>query len=387
MRKLYRYLLILVVLGGTGCAATSPVLKRVTDAEKDRVLSGASLSPEISQDLQLPDEDIFGLNSEMKHFVTRAVAHAWSEDEQVYALLKAIVSPDKLALKFDASQTFTARETFEKRRANCLSFTIMIVSMLNYLGIHADYNEVDIPPVWNLQNDNTFVLNQHVNAIVMLPAGRRKALDINMPEYSLYYPQRKVDERLIEALFYNNRGIESFLTGDVIQAYRYTRKAISLAPELPVVWTNLATLYRHEGKFDDAEVAIRVALEIDPDNLIAISTAERNYRDLHEMQLSRQFRQRATAFREKNPYYRYSLARSEVLTGDYDAALKNIHAAIRMNKLEHRFFFLQGVIYKALKEENEADASFRKALQLALDPRQQNKYRHKLDMLRQDKLS
>ena len=335
----------------------------------------------------MPEEDIFGLTGEMKHFADRAVSHAWKEDDKIFALLNAIVSPDKLALKFDASQTFTARETFEKRRANCLSFTILIVSMLNYLGIHADYNEVDIPPVWDLQNNNTFILNQHVNAIVMLPGGRRKALDINMPEYSLYYPQRKVDERLIEALFYNNRGIEFLLSGDVVQAFRYTRKAIDLAPELPIVWTNLATLYRNQGKFNDAEVAIRIALEIKPNNLIAISTAERNYRDLHEMELSRLFLQRAEAFREKNPYYRYTLARNEVLSGEYDAALKNINAAIKMNKFEHRFFFLQGVIYTILKEQQLAGDSFRKALQLASDPRQRDKYRHKLDMLMQDKVT
>lgn len=382
MHKLrYIRLLILIPVFLAGCATTGSGLKQVSRAERDRILSGRSLSPAIQQDIQLPEEDIFGLDEDMKRFAEKAVSHAWNEDDRIYALLNAIVSPDQLGVKFDTSVTYTARETFDKRRANCLSFTIMLVSMLNYLGIKADYNEVEIPPVWNLENNNTFVLNQHVNAIVTIPVARRKVLDINMNEYSRYYPQRKIDEGRIEALFYNNRGIEFLLSGDIQQSFRYTRKAIELAPELPIVWTNLATLYRKQGIYRDAEVAIRIALELDPDNLIAISTAERNYRDLHELELSRQFRRRAVAFRERNPYYRYSLARREVLAGDYTTALKNIDAAIRMNKFEHRFFFLQGVIYTALEEQNHADASFKKALQLASDPRQKERYRHKMDML------
>ena len=76
-----------------------------------------------------------------------------------------------------------------------------------------------------------------------------------------------------------------------------------------------------------------------------------------------------------------TLARNDVLAGDYTTALKNINAAIRLNKFEHRFFFLQGVIYTALQKQNEADASFKKALQLASDPKQRDKYRHKMDML------
>ena len=381
LRSARLLILILVCLTGFGCASTTQGLKLVTPAEKERILSGGSLSPAIRRDLQLPDEDIFGLDKDMQQFADKAVGHNSEEINRVYALLDALISPDKLGLKFDTRETYTATGTFAKRQANCLSFTILVVSMLKYLGIHAEYNEVDIPPVWDLQNNDTFILNQHVNAIVITPEGRRKVLDINMKEYSQYYLQRKLDEKRIEALFYNNRGIEYLLAGDTRQAFRYTRKAIELAPELPIVWTNLGTLYRSQGKFRDAEVAIRIALELNPDNLVAISSAERNYRDLHEMQLAQQFRQRAEAFREKNPYYRYTLARNEVIAGDYTAALKDINAAIKLNKQEHRFFFLQGVIYTALQEQNAADISFKKALQLASDPKQRDKYRHKMDLL------
>ena len=245
MRNLYSIALFLVFLAGSGCATTYSGLKQVSQAEKERILSGTSLAAIIGRDVKLPDEDIFRLDDAMKQFVDKAVSHDRDEGKRIFALLDAVVSPDKLGLKFDTSETFTARDTFVKRRANCLSFTIMIVSMLKYLRIDAEYNEVDVPPVWDLQNDNTFVLNQHVNAIVTTPEGRRKALDINMSEYSQYYPQHKINERLIEALFYNNRGIELLFAGDIHQAFRYTRKAIELAPELPIVWTNLATLYRY----------------------------------------------------------------------------------------------------------------------------------------------
>lgn len=87
------------------------------------------------------------------------------------------------------------------------------------------------------------------------------------------------------------------------------------------------SLYRDQEEFDDAEIAFRIALEIDPLNQIAINTAIRRY------------------------------------------------------KKEHRFYFLQGVIYKAMNVQKLADASFNKALEFSCDQEQQERYRRKLDKL------
>ena len=374
-------LCVLALIAGSGCASNVPRLQRVSATEKERVMNGRSIYPGINLHEQLPEEDIFGLTDQMKQFVDQTVSGQTTTDYRVRTLLDAVISSAQHGIKFDEKATFTAREVFRHRRANCLSFTTMMVPMLRYLGIKVEFNQVDIPPVWDLQNNSMLVLYQHVNAIFTKADKRQEVLDINMEEYELRYPQHIIDDRTVEALFYNNRGMEFLLAGDELKAFLYLRKAIDIDPGLPFLWTNLGTLYRQEGKFRDAEITYRIALEIDPVNLVAMSKAERNYRDLGDFTLAEQYRKRAERFRQNNPYYRYSLARDEVLAGNYKAALEDINAAIDRYKMEHRFYFLQGLIFSALAEKKQADASFKKALELAPSEKQQERYRSKLEKI------
>ena len=372
---------VLALLAGSGCASDLPRLKSVSAVEKQQVMDGTSLFPGINLAGKLPGQDILGLSAPMQQFADKAVAGITDQDQQIQALLKAVFAADGLGMKYDEGATLTAREAFQQHRVNCLSFTTFMVSMLRYLGINVSFNQVDIPPVWDLQDKDMLVLYQHVNAIAVERDNRREVIDINMEDYDSFYPQHSIDDRTIQALFYNNRGMENLLDGDELQAFLYLRKALEIDPDLPFIWTNLGTLYRKRGKLDIAEVAYRIALQLDPDNLVAISKAGRNYRDMGKLKLAQQFNNRAKMFRQNNPYYLYSRARDEVLSGDYGIALDDINAAIRRYRREHRFYFLQGVIYTALSERKQADASFKKALELSTSQRQKNTYQTKIDKL------
>ena len=145
---------ILSLIVDSGCATTGQVLNRVTDAEKKLVLSGSSLSLSEADLHDLPQENVMGLTDEMKAFVSHAISRYRGQGETLRALLEAIISPRQLGLQYDGSATYTASETFKNRRANCLSFTTMIISMLRYAGLKAEFNDVDIPPVWDLHNNN-----------------------------------------------------------------------------------------------------------------------------------------------------------------------------------------------------------------------------------------
>jgi len=378
MRNLILVIFTLLLL--PGCAVNAPRLARVTTAEMGEVLAGDTLISGDDQALELPESDLFGLSADMKQFVDVTVAGLGSEDEKIRALLEAVLSPDRLGVKYDDRATYTASEAFQQRRVNCLSFTIMMVTMLRYLGMDVAFNQVEVPPIWDLQGES-LLLSQHVNALVTKTYGASKVVDINMQEYELYYPQRTINDRVIAAMYYNNRGMELMLAGDVRRSFLYLHKALKLAPELPYIWTNLGTLYRARGRLSEAEIAYRLALQREPDNLIAISKAQRNYTDLGDVQKAEYFRQRAVQFREKNPYYHYARAKDEVLRGDYSGALADVQVAINMYKKEHRFFFLQGVIYSALTDRGRADASFKKALELTASQQQQEAYRRKMEKL------
>ena len=376
----YLFSIITTLLFLAGCAANIPKLPKVTAAEQARVVAGAVLSLTAESYTPLPEVDIFESSDGMKRFVNTNVARWMTEDQKIRALLEAVLSPVQLGVRYEENATYTAREAFQQRRVNCLSFTIIMVSMLRYIGMTVAFNQVDVPPIWDLQGD-TLILSGHVNAMVTRSAGGRKVVDINMQEYEKYYPQREVDDRIVAALYYNNRGMELMLAGDVLQSFRHLLKALELAPELPYIWTNLGTLYREQGRYAEAEIAYRLALERDPDNLVAISKAERNYSDLGDARMSAYFRERAVAFRQKNPYYLYSMAQNDLRKGNYVVALTSIQTAISRYNKEHRFFFLQGLIYSALADRKQADASFKKALELTSSRQQQDAYRRKMEKL------
>lgn len=372
---------MLLLTLNTGCASGDQGLKRVTDVERSQVLSGSALSLDSAHSQSLPDEDVMGLTDDMKVFVRKVITHYRSQGEKLAALLNAIISPLRLGLVYDGTASFTASETFKKKRANCLSFTTMVISMLRYAGLQAEFNDVDIPPVWDLQNNNMLIMSRHVNAVVTWSDGGREVVDINMDEYNFHYPQHRVSDDTAVAQYYNNRGVEFLLHNNIEDAFRYLRKSVDLAPNVPYIWINLGALYRNQGRLKEAEIAYREALQINPENLVAISGAERIYRDLGLMELSAKFERQAKYFRQKNPYYLYKVAMDAFLAGDYQRALDNIHAAIRRYDKEHRFYFLQGVIYKAKDMHEQAISSFDMAIKLSSSRNQADKYRRKFEKI------
>lgn len=365
----------------SGCADGVSRLKPVMEADLNHVLSGVALFGKEAVNLEPPGEDVLELDPEVTAFIDRVTQGIRSNQRKLEVFLEALFDPGQLALEFDDRATFTASEVFRTHRANCLSFTTLVVPASRYLGIKTVFNEVDVPPVWDLQNRDMLILYHHVNAIVEWGAGRRQVIDINMSEYEVQLEQRIISDQVAEAQYFSNRAMQYLIDDKRSDAFRYLRKALELAPELSFLWVNLGAIYRQQDLQQEAETAYRRALELAPDSLIAISNLERVYQALGKVEEAGYFHEVALQFRNRNPYYLYTLAMSAYTAGEYHAAMKNIGQAIRRFPGEHRFYFLQGAIYSALGDTVKADDSFKRALELTSDQEQETKYRRKIDML------
>ncbi|OGT71787.1 MAG: hypothetical protein A3I78_07890 [Gammaproteobacteria bacterium RIFCSPLOWO2_02_FULL_56_15] len=382
-----KWLFMMVLsLGISGCATGIARLQPATEADLEHVLSGVVLFGKESVDLELPVENVLGLDTEVTDFLDRVTRGIRSDQQKLKVFLKALFDPLQLAMVYEDRATLTASEVFRERKANCLSFTTLIVPALRYLGIQAAFNEVDVPPVWDLQNRDMLILYHHVNAIAERSDGRRQVVDINMAEFDVLYPQRMISDQVAEAQYFNNRAMQYLMEDNFRDAFRYLRKALELAPDLSFLWVNLGAIYRKQDRLMEAETAYRRALEIAPDSLIAISNLERVYQALGKIEEAGLFRRAAAQFRNRNPYYLYTLAMSSYVAQEHLAALENIRLAIRRFPGEHRFYFLQGAIYSALGDAVKADDSFNSALELSSDQEQERKYRRKIDRLHWDGL-
>ena len=88
-----------------------------------------------------------------------------------------------------------------------------------------------------------------------------------------------------------------------------------------------------------------------------------------------------TWHRNRNPYYRYSLARQAFLDRDYEQAIYHLEFAVRKKKWEDSFYFLMGLSYLQLGDERSARHWLEKAEKIAQDDALKRNYRSKIDLL------
>jgi len=297
------------------------------------------------------------------------------------ALLRSILYPSGLDLKYDARATFTAEETFHHARANCLSFTNLFIAMARHVGMHVQYNEVDVPPIWDLVNGKTLVLNKHVNALVTRRDRVRHVVDLRLEEFEFYYEQRTISDQLAFAQHYNNKAMGYLVAGEYVDALRYLVKALTLQPKVSYLWNNLGALYRRAGNLQAAEKSYLIALSENSGDLTAYSNLARFYKDTGDEKLAAYFEQKVHYYRMQNPYFLYGLSQQAFVEKDYELARKYAMKAIHHYDKEHRFFFLLGAIYQQIGNKELATVNFNKALELSGDREQQARYKNKMDRL------
>jgi Flp pilus assembly protein TadD len=130
-----------------------------------------------------------------------------------------------------------------------------------------------------------------------------------------------------------------------------------------------------------AEAAHLQALAGNPSDFVAMS----NLASLYERQGDRA---RATAYREKvivhrnrNPYYRFQLAREAFEKGDYDAAIDLVNDAIRKKRNEDQFYFLLGMSYLKKGDPKAARRWISRAEEVAATDALKRRYASKMDIL------
>ena len=371
--------LLVIFLFVSGCATIGNISSLSQD-QVEWLLSGRALDGNEIDHKNLPDERILYLSPEMRRYAEHAVS-GYEGRDRVTALVSALIGNSGLGLRYDAHATFTAEEVFAHGSANCLSFTNLFIAMARYVDMDAQYNEVDVPPIWDMRSNNTLVLNKHINAMVTRQQRFRHVIDLNSEEYEQHYEQRNIDDSMALAQHYNNKAMGYLIKNEFTEALRYMVKAIEVEPGVSFLWNNLGSLYRRAGNREAAELSYRAAIDNNEDDLVAMSNIARLYRDNGNLELALYYEEKAEEYRMQNPYFLYNIAQKAFVQRDYDSAREHIEDAIGRYDKEHRFFFLLGAILERTGQHQEAYAHFNKALELSSNHDQQARYRRKMDRL------
>jgi Flp pilus assembly protein TadD len=347
----------------------------------DELLAGASLGVAKNSPASVVEEqEVLAVSAGMQEFLDANVHRRSDDNLKLRQLVSAIVGSHTFDVEYD-DRTRTASETFRMRRGNCLSFANMFVAMARHVGLNVEYQEVEIPPDWTLDND-TYVLNQHVNVRVDLGPDGMRVVDFNIGDFKSSYELRTISDRLALAHYYNNIGVERMQAGDSAAALASFRQAIANGDrQFSPAWTNLGTLYLRNGLRAHAEAAYLQALQVSGGDLVAMSNLARLYELSGERERAAAYQKRVIHHRMLNPYYRYELARRAHAAQNYDGAIGHLKYAIRKRPKEDQFYFLLGMTYL---QKGNADAARRwlaRAQEVAATDALKRKYSSKIDVL------
>ncbi|MGH1372247.1 MAG: tetratricopeptide repeat protein [Cellvibrionaceae bacterium] len=368
-----------------GCAHSPTLETSISAAETEHILQGGvffpdSTSSDFTEDVDLLGESVLTLNDDMRLFVDLYVDTDVNSGAKLRQLLKAIFHGGMLGLEYDPLKTYSAADTFYFQQGNCLSFTNMFVALGREAGLKVWFNEVKVPPTWDMQSASTHVYYRHMNAVVQTTRGRH-IIDLNMENYDLDYPQQRVSDDYAMAQFFNNRAMELLFEERWQASFRHLRAALELQPEQAFLWGNLGSLYRRAQHFPEAELAFLKSLELDSRNLMAMSNLSRLYRQLGRESDAETFENKVVYHRRNNPYYRYYQAQQALDSRQLVEAFNHVKAAIDGYDKDHRFHFLAAKVSSAQGDLARAQKYLQRATQLTKDQDQKDRYNHKLDTL------
>lgn len=327
--------------------------------------------------------DILEVTPEMAAFLDREVGDVGNRLARTKRLTQVILDEDQFNLVYDDS-TRTAKETFEARHGNCLSFTNMFIAMARYLNIQANYQEVETPPDWSLAGES-FMFSQHVNVHVDLGISLIEVVDFYGYDSGTPKKQQIISDSRGRAHYYNNIGVDFMLNGDTPDAFLNFRHSIGADKSFAPAWINLGILHRRAGLPTYAEAAYLEALDIEPSNMIAMSNLSNLYEQEGYAQLAAFYQERVQAHRLRNPYYRYTLAQAAVMDGDYAAAIEHLNFAIKTLPEDDRFYSLLSISYLMSGDRAQALRWMEKAASVAVQDSDRNRYENKLRWLMNQK--
>jgi len=295
----------------------------------------------------------------------RVIAPGYSREQRVERLVHLIFDDDGMALTYDPYATQTLTETWQNRRANCLSFTLLFVTLARAAGIDARVQEVAQVVTW-FQDQGVIYSVGHVNAGVNF-RGRIAVVDLDRNVlYDRYGPQPVSQERAL-AHFYNNRGAMHMTDGDAVQARAYFQAALAMDPAFVSGWNNLGVLDARSGNLAQAERDYRTALQLKPRNAPSLTNAAALYRRLGDTHQAALLAKRLQQVQRDDPFVQFRLGNQAEQRRDYAAAIGYYRRAVRMYDTAHQFHFGLARAYFLAGDTRRASREMARARDLAGD--------------------
>ncbi|MBN1295477.1 tetratricopeptide repeat protein [bacterium] len=291
----------------------------------------AMLSSRFEDDALAQIEIPFETSREMVAFAEDAAGDEINSIDKSINIVQAIISRWELDVEYERIADFTAEEVFHHtRKANCLSFTHLFVSLARAVHVQAHY--VDVRFESQMTEKNIIISNHHICAGVY-DGAEFFLIDFDPNPEKNYRVYRVIDDLEALAHHYNNLAINEYAifqeTYD--DALIMLDTALTIKPDFYRAMNNKGAVFSLMNRNGDAERAFRDALAIEP----SMPEANANLASLLMKQGKGTeaivYAHRAVSMRPSNADYRYRLALVYLHGGYYAAAYKQFRWITRHN--------------------------------------------------------
>ncbi|KOE98659.1 tetratricopeptide repeat protein [Stenotrophomonas geniculata] len=328
-------------------------------------------------------EEVFAIPADLRAMLQKQVIQrSYSRDQRLQALVEMIFDQHGLDLQYDANATYTVSDIWQHRRANCLAFTLLFVTLAREAGIQARVQEVGQVVSWYQDQDQDAGVVYsvgHVNAGVDV-GGRFGTVDLDR---NVLYDRRgpvPVSRARALAHFYNNRGAERLADGDFGGARAFFDASVAQDSGFAPVWNNLGVLDHREGNNEAARQALDRSLQLDGRQDAALTNASALFRSLGLTAQAQSLERRLKSVQREDPFAQYMFGAKAERAGQLDQAIRYYRQAVRLYDTAHQFHFGLARVYFLAGQLKRADRELLRAQELGGAP-EQARYQAKLDSL------
>jgi Flp pilus assembly protein TadD len=347
------------VLVLAGCAASAPRLIYLTPAEWAVQVRAHGIDPhEVA--------DPLAVTAEMRADARR-LAGSGTITDQLDRLRQSLFVATDEPFRYEAHATLTAAEAFYRREGNCLAFTNLFVALGRSLGARITTALV-LRVQGSEREGDLIVVNTHVVAFLDY-GGRTATYDFDRSREGRATALRPLDDLWITALYLNNKGADALRSGRTALAVQYFSDAVRLAPEFAAAWGNLGVARRRAGDIRGAFEAYERALSIEHDNPTVLTNLATLYRSQGRDREAR-MALAAASLSKASPHVLVVRADLEFVQGRVQKALKLYNRARREYPGLTDAWIGRARAEIALGHQRRAQRSIDRAL--ALDPSSQD---------------
>lgn len=325
--------------------------------------------------------DVFAIPPPLRAMLqAQVITRRNSREQRLQSLVEMIFDRQGLDLQYDPNATYTVSEIWQQRRANCLAFTLLFVTLAREAGIQARVQEVDRVVSWYQdQNQGVVYSVGHVNAGIQVE-GRTGTVDLDRNVlYDSRGPHPITTERAL-AHFYNNRGAERMAIGDLAGAHAFFDAALAQDAGFASAWNNVGVLDNREGNLRGARVALEKALQLESRHDAALTNTSVLYRRLGLVTQAAALERQLQSVQRSDPFVQYMQGAQAERKGDLAEAIRYYRRAVRLYDNAHQFHFGLARAYFLSGQMQRADRELLRAQALG-GSSEQVRYQAKLDSL------